>query len=705
MSNRLAQETSPYLLQHADNPVDWYPWSEEALQKAKAEDRPIFLSIGYSACHWCHVMAHESFEDASAAAVMNAHFVNVKVDREERPDLDRIYMNAVQALTGRGGWPMSVFLTPDGVPFYGGTYFPPTPRYGMPAFIDVLKAVNDAWQNRRQELVEGSKQLVAAIEQQMAINANVQPGTLKPETLNTAYGHIQRDFDSTHGGWGDAPKFPQPMLLEFLLRTHHTTGDAQTLRMVTQTLDAMARGGMYDQLGGGFHRYSVDSHWTVPHFEKMLYDNAQLARVYLHAWQVTGDPFYRAIAEETLDYVAREMLSPEGGFYSTQDADSEGEEGRFFLWTPNEIQAVLGDEAGRFMEVYGVTENGNASIDSAHGFEGKNILELKGSPKERKDLSNARRKLFKAREGRVHPGRDEKILTSWNGLMLAAFAEAARVLERDDYRQVAERDAEFLLSELRTPEGRLHHVWKACPEREPKAHSQTDVVAKVNGYLEDYTHLIEGLIELYQATFDARWYKAARELADAMIEHFSASSAVQTAHLRHLPSNAEGIAGFYDTSDDHETLITRPRELQDNAIPSGNGMAALTLQRLAGLAVEPRYAETARQSLAAVQPLLAQYPLGFGQWLQALSHALAHPREIAIVGDATLPQARALIEACAGYRPYQVVAAGMEAHVPLLQDREQIKGQATAYVCIDLTCSPPVTEPEALKTLLEDKSI
>ncbi|MBN1977982.1 MAG: thioredoxin domain-containing protein [Anaerolineae bacterium] len=695
MSNRLADETRPYLLQHADNPVDWYPWSEEALQKAKAEDRPIFLSVGYSACHWCHVMAHESFEDADTAAVMNAHFVNVKVDREERPDLDRIYMNAVQALTGRGGWPMSVFLTTDGEPFYGGTYFPPTPRYGMPAFTDVLKAVNDAWQNRRQELVEGSKQLVAAIEQQMAINADAQPETLEPETLNTAYGHIQRSFDHVHGGWSfdheppvrahgrvAAPKFPQPMTIEFLLRTHHTTGDAQALQMVTQTLDAMARGGMYDQLGGGFHRYSVDNHWTVPHFEKMLYDNAQLARVYLHAWQVTGNSFYRAIAEETLDYVAREMLSPEGGFYATQDADSEGEEGKFFLWTPDEIRAVLGDEADRFLEAYGATGDGNASTGSAHGFEGKSILELKCSLEERSELAGARRKLFEAREQRIHPRRDEKVLTSWNGLMLAAFAEAARVLGRDDYRQIAERDAEFLLSELRTPEGRLHHVWK-------------ESVAKVNGYLEDYTHLIEGLIELYQTTFDPRWYKAARELADAMIEHFSASNA----------GNAFCIAGFYDNSDDHETLITRPRELQDNATPSGSGMAALVLQRLAGLAAEPRYAEIARQSLAAVQPLLAQYPLGFGQWLQALSYALARPREIAIVGDAALPPARALLEACAGYRPHQVVAAGVEDQVPLLQGRKQIEGQAAAYVCIDLTCRPPVTEPEALKALLQDKSI
>ncbi|MBN1812331.1 MAG: thioredoxin domain-containing protein [Anaerolineae bacterium] len=667
MVNRLADETSSYLLQHADNPVDWYPWSEEALEKAKAEDKPIFLSIGYSACHWCHVMAHESFEDEGTAAVMNEHFVNVKVDREERPDLDRIYMSAVQALTGRGGWPMSVFLTPDGQPIYGGTYFPPTPRYRLPSFIDVLKAVNDAWQNRRQELLDNSQQLVSAIEQQTAITANVQPETLKPETLDTAYQHIQGNFDHAHGGWGDAPKFSQPMTLEFLLRTHHTTGDPQALQMVTDTLGAMARGGMYDQLGGGFHRYSVDHHWTVPHFEKMLYDNAQLARVYLHAWQVTGEPFYRTIAEETLDYVTREMLSPEGGFYSTQDADSEGEEGKFFVWTADEIRAVLGERANQFIGAYGVTADGN--------FEGKNILELKGSLGERAALAEARRKLFKARDQRTHPGRDEKVLASWNGLLLAAFAEAARVLGRDDYRETAVRNAEFLLSEMRSPEGRLYHTWKAG-------------IAKVNGYLEDYTHLAEGLIELYQTTFDPLWYLAAKGLVDVMIEHFSAPG-----------------GGFYDTSDDHEALITRPRELQDNAVPSGNGMAALVLQRLAGLAAEPYYAELAQHSLSAMQPLLARYPLGFAQWLVALNYALAHPHEIAIVGNVTSPDTHALLVACDGYRPHQIVTTGIESDVPLLQGRKQVEGQATAYVCIDRTCRPPVTEPEALKALLENKSI
>jgi len=540
MSNHLANETSPYLLQHADNPVDWYPWSEEALQKAKTEDKPIFLSIGYSACHWCHVMAHESFEDERVAAVLNEHFVSVKVDREERPDLDRIYMSAVQAMTGSGGWPMSVFLTPEGQPFYGGTYFPPRPRYGMSSFTDVLLAVADAWQNRRQELVEGGQRLVAVIEQQSAISENSKPETLNPETLNTAFESLWQRFDRTHGGWGGAPKFPQPMALEFLLRYHHTTGDPLALRMVTQTLDAMARGGMYDQLGGGFHRYSVDDHWLVPHFEKMLYDNAQLARVYLHAWQVTGQPFYRAIAEETLDYVVREMTDPAGGFYSTQDADSEGEEGKFFVWTAAEIRDLLGQEAEAFMAAYSVTEAGNASTGSAHGFEGRNILELASFASPRAELAEARRKLFTAREQRVHPGRDEKVLTSWNGLMLAAFAEAARALtpqpplptleeggKADDYRRIAERNADFLLHELRGEDGRLYHTWK-------------DGEAKINGYLEDYAHLVVGLLELYQTTFEPRWYLAAQELAETMIVHFQAPD-----------------GGFFDTSDDHEALITR----------------------------------------------------------------------------------------------------------------------------------------------------
>ncbi len=669
MPNQLAHETSPYLLQHADNPVAWYPWGEEALQKAHAEEKPIFLSIGYSACHWCHVMAHESFEDEETAALMNRHFVNIKVDREERPDLDRIYMNAVQALTGQGGWPMSVFLTPDGRPFYGGTYFPPRPRYGMPSFADVLRAVADAWQHRRSELLESSDNLVAVIERQTTHIGAGEETPLEEETLSTAYQNILQGFDSTQGGWGQAPKFPQAMTLEFLLRYHHTTSDPQALEMVTHTLNSMARGGMYDQLGGGFHRYSVDAHWTVPHFEKMLYDNAQLARVYLHAWQVTDDALYRAIAEETLDYVAREMTAPEGGFYATQDADSEGEEGKFFVWTPDEIRALLGDQAERFIAAYGVTEGGN--------FEGKNILELKGSLEERIGLAPARHKLFQARAERIHPGRDEKVLTSWNGLMLSAFATAAHVLGRDDYRQVAERNGEFLLRELMTDEGRVYHTWKAGE-------------AKINGYLEDYAYLIEGLLDLYQATFDPRWYRASRTLAEAMIEHFSAP------------------VGFFDTSDDHEALIVRPRELQDNAVPSGNGMAALVLQRLAGLSVEPRYLELAQQALSPMQPLMARYPLGFSQWLIGLDYGLTQTREVAIVGQPDAEGTRALLAACFdAYRPHQMVAAGPPSEdvnpIPLLQGREQLEGCATAYVCANATCSLPVTTPEALESLINER--
>jgi uncharacterized protein YyaL (SSP411 family) len=693
MANHLADETSPYLLQHADNPVDWYPWGEEALHKARVEDKPIFLSIGYSACHWCHVMARESFENERTAAIMNAHFVNVKVDREERPDLDRIYMSAVQALTGGGSWPMSVFLTPEGIPFHGGTYFPPTPRYGSPAFMDVLLAVADAWQNRRQELVEGGQQLVNAVERQAAALQGTKREGVRREALDSAFEGIARGFDHRYGGWGDAPKFPQPMTLEFLLRYHHTTGNAEALEMVTQTLNAMARGGVYDQLGGGFHRYTVDSRWLIPHFEKMLYDNAQLARVYLHAWQVTGEPFYCTIVEETLDYVVREMLDgstslttdPDGGFYATQDADSEGEEGKFFLWTGDDVRGILGDEADRFITAYGVTDGGN--------FEGRNVLELLGTLEEREALAGARSRLFEARERRVRPGRDDKVLTSWNGLMLAAFAEAARVLDRDDYGQVAERNAAFLLDELRTPDGRLRRVWK-------------DGMAKGNGYLEDYTHLIEGLVELYQTTFEPRWYEAARELADAMIAHFGAPDGVPTARTRHLPSNTHGIADFYDTSDDHEALIIRPRELQDNAVPSGNGMAALVLQRLSGLAVEPHYAEIARHSLATMQNLLAQYPLGFGQWLVALDYALACPCEVAIVGDIEREDVQALLGVCAsGYQPHRIVAVGNPERVPLLQGREPVDGKATAYVCADLTCRPPVAEPESLRALLEEADV
>ncbi|NBD35764.1 MAG: DUF255 domain-containing protein, partial [Chloroflexi bacterium] len=511
MTNHLADERSRYLQQHADNPVDWYPWGEAAFEKARREDKPIFLSIGYSACHWCHVMAHESFEDDETAALLNAYFVSIKVDREERPDVDRIYMGAVQALTGRGGWPMSVFITAEGEPFYGGTYFPPDPRPGLPAFKQVLLMIADAWETRRAELLKNGEQLVAAIQQQQATLSQGRVAALDAEALTAAYGGMQQRFDGRRGGWGNAPKFPQPMAIEFLLRRHHATGDERALQMATHALEAMARGGIYDQIGGGFHRYAVDARWQTPHFEKMLYDNALLARVYLHAWQVTGAPLFHAVVEETLNYLAAEMTDPGGGFYATQDADTEGQEGKFFLWTPDEIRAILGRSAQRFMERYGVTPEGN--------FEGQNILTFHGSFEQRAALAHAREQLFEARKRRTPPGRDEKVLTSWNGLMLAAFAEAARVLDRPDYRQIATRNADFLLTTLRSSEGRLWHTWIAGE-------------VKVKGLLVDYAYLIEGLLALYQTTFAPQWATAAEQLAAMMMTYFAAE------------------VGFYDTPSD-----------------------------------------------------------------------------------------------------------------------------------------------------------
>ena len=666
MPNRLANETSPYLRQHAENPVDWYPWGDEAFRKARVADKPVFLSIGYSACHWCHVMAHESFEDPRVADILNTNFVSIKVDREERPDLDQIYMTAVQAMTGQGGWPMSMFLTPDGEPFYGGTYFPPTPRGGMPSFTELLQAVTDAWHGRRDQLVASGQQIVSVIAEQQGAAKEEGEELLKPAILESAVQGLRRSYDQQHAGWGSGPKFPQAMALEFLLRYHHRTGEPHAIQMVTQTLETMARGGIYDQIGGGFHRYSVDGRWLVPHFEKMLYDNALLARVYLHGWQVTGNRLFRAVAEETLDFVLREMADQAGGFYSTLDADSEGEEGKFYVWTAGEVRNILGEEAEPFAQAYGVTDGGN--------FEGKSILTFSGTVEERQALAPARRRLFKARDRRVHPGRDEKVLTSWNGLMLAAFAEAGRVLDRQDYQAAAERNAGFLLRDLRTPERRLFHSWR-------------EGVARVNGYLADYTHLMEGLLELYQAGFTARWYLAAKELADVMIGHFSAP------------------AGFYDTSDDHEALIVRPKELQDNAVPSGNAVAATVLPPLAGLAVQPRYMELAQRSLGQVEPLLAQHPLAFGQWLIALEHAISQPHEIAIVGEPGAADTRALLGACAaGYHPGRIIALGEPGAtalgVELLEGRGPIDGHAAAYVCVGYTCLPPVTDASELEALL-----
>ncbi len=678
MPNRLAHESSPYLLQHANNPVDWHPWGEEALRKARTENKPIFLSIGYAACHWCHVMEHESFEDPETAELLNRHFVSIKVDREERPDLDAIYMDAVVGLTGNGGWPMSVWLTPDGVPFYAGTYFPKTPRYGMPSFKQVLTALAEAWDGDRARIEQTTASLLEFYQRESAILSR-SASPLDPTLFDAAVVALHNSFDAAQGGWGRAPKFPQPMTIEFLLRYDRQTGDTRARRMIDKTLTAMAEGGMYDQLGGGFHRYSTDARWLVPHFEKMLYDNSQLARVYLHAWQLTGAPLYRRIATETLDYVAREMTHPAGGFYSTQDADSEGEEGKFFVWSHDEIQRVLGADAALFCAAYDVTPAGN--------WEGHNILHVAGSveqiaqkhgvdvPTLEGILAEARRKLFAAREQRIKPGRDEKVLTAWNGLMLAAFAEAARALGREDYRQIAVRNAEFLLRELRAPNGRLFRTWKDGHD------------AKLNAYLEDYTHLAEGLIALYQTTFDARWFVAARALMETALTHFRAED-----------------GGFYDTSDDHEQLVTRPRDLQDNALPSGNAMAATVLLKLAAYTGDARYNQIAEGMLGRLNEAIPRYPTAFGQWLVAYDLAVNIPKEVALVGDPNAPETQALMQVVFdGFRPNQVVALkrpGESAPIPLLEGREQIAGTATAYVCRRFACQMPVNTPAALEKQL-----
>jgi hypothetical protein len=677
--NRLAQESSPYLLQHANNPVDWYPWGEEALHKAKAEDKPIFLSIGYSACHWCHVMEHESFEDERIAALMNELFINIKVDREERPDLDSIYMDAVVAISGHGGWPMSVFLTPEGRPFYGGTYYPPTSRHGLPSFEQVLKSIAHVYHNQKEDVRDNG----AALLSRMGVGLPLQlGGSLDPAVPELALQALGRNFDWTNGGFSGAPKFPQPMTYDFLLRSYYRNRRVGSLEMVELPLHKMAHGGMYDQLGGGFHRYSVDSIWLVPHFEKMLYDNALLARLYLHTYQLTGKPFYRRIVEETLNYVAGEMTHTDGGFYSTQDADSEGEEGKFFLWTTEEVEAVLGKEEGRiFCAAYDIAPGGN--------FEGKSILniptpldqvakELKLSLDELGDVLNrGRAKLFAEREKRVKPGRDEKIITAWNGLMLAAFAEAARVLNRSDYRDIAIRNAEFVLSTMRQ-EGRLFRTWKASPGQ-----------VKLMGYLEDYAFYADGLLALYQTTFDPRWFQEARTLMDVVLEHF--------------PDEENG--GFFDTADDHEQLVTRPKNLQDNATPCGNSMAVRTLLMLAAYTGQAKYEEPATKILASLQGPMSQYPGAFAHWLGALEFAIAPPKEVAIVGQINSEDTTALWRAALlPYRPNQVVALASEnrttGHPELVEARPMQDGKPTVYVCQNFTCKQPVTTVEELEALL-----
>ncbi|HMC65891.1 MAG TPA: thioredoxin domain-containing protein [Gemmataceae bacterium] len=678
-ANSLLHETSPYLRQHAHNPVDWYPWGPAALERARQLERPIFLSIGYSACHWCHVMEHESFEDPEIARILNEHFVSIKVDREERPDLDQIYMAAVQLLNqGQGGWPMSVFLTPDLKPFFAGTYFPPQDHYGRPGFKRLIEALADAWKNRRDELVESAGQITAHLRVDIP---QTRERDLTPALLSNAVAMLRRAFDPTYGGFGSAPKFPHAMDLRLLLRAWKRFGDDHALEMARLTLDRMAMGGMYDQLGGGFHRYSTDERWLVPHFEKMLYDNALLSVAYLEAYQATSEPFYRRIVEETLEYVLREMTSPEGPFYSTQDADSEGEEGKFYVWSATEIEQVLGKEAlDVFGYVYDVSPEGN--------WEGHNILNRSKSDQQdarmlridevelRSILEKAKGKLYEVRSRRVWPGRDEKTLTAWNALMIAAFAQAGAVLEKPEYVNAAVRAAEFLLDRMRTRDGRLLRTYSAGAE------------PKLNGYLEDYAFLIDALISLYEATFVPRWLDAALQLTDVMIDQFWDAT--------------EG--GFFFTGKDHEQLIARLKETHDSSTPSGNSMAVTALLRLAKLTGRRDLQEKAEATLQVYRGLLEASPIAMGQMLLALDFYFGPVQEFAVVGNQAETDTQRVLRALRReFRPNKVIALknGNEPDglVPLLKGKMQ-KGPVTTYCCENFTCQAPLIGAEAVEAAL-----
>jgi uncharacterized protein YyaL (SSP411 family) len=679
-TNSLINETSPYLLQHAHNPVDWHAWDDKAFAKARAENKPILLSIGYSACHWCHVMEHESFEDEEIAKLMNENFVSIKVDREERPDLDQIYMNAVQMMTGHGGWPMTMFLTPDGVPFYGGTYFPPEDRYNMPGFPRVLLSVAEAYRAQPDQVAHTATSMLGELRR--AGLAQSTNEILTADLLDAAYRRISANYDRANGGFGGAPKFPPSMTLEFLLHTHYRTKRQDTLDIVQHTCRKMAEGGMYDQLGGGFHRYSVDAKWLVPHFEKMLYDNAQLSRLYLHLYQATKDDLARRIATETFEYVLREMTNPDGGFYSTQDADSEGHEGKFFVWSRTEIIDAIGEADGAlFCDYFKVTEGGN--------FEGDNILNITDSVETaaqrhavsaeqiKAAITAGRRKLFEIREARVKPDRDEKVLTAWNGLMLASLAEAAAVLERDDFREAARKNARFVLDNLRR-DGLLLRTYK-------------DGHAKLNGYLEDYAFFIDGLVSLYEVTGELTWLENAVTLTDKMVEEFWDES--------------EG--GFFFTGKSHEQLIVRSKDFFDNATPSGNSVAVDVLLHLSILTGNDSYRRLALTTLRLLLAPISRYPSAFGRALCAFDFYLSSPKEIAIIGEPENPATHALSRVVwQSYLPNRVIACSSStsqdapALIPLLQGRETIHGGATAYVCQDYTCKSPVTDPMDLEAQL-----
>ena len=671
--NRLATASSPYLRQHAGNPVDWYPWGEEAMRTARETDRPLLLSVGYSACHWCHVMAHECFEDPGIAALMNDLFVNVKVDREERPDVDAVYMEAVQAMTGQGGWPMTVFLTPAGVPFFGGTYFPPVPRGGMPGFPDVLRAAADAYRQGREDVERIGGEIRRALAPP-PLPAGEEPSA---EVVTRAVARLVEQIDARHGGFGGAPKFPHPAALEMLLRRGFAGSNGAAAAAARTTLDRMLRGGIFDQLGGGFHRYSVDAAWAVPHFEKMLYDNAQLAVVYLHAHQLTGDPAYRRAVELTLDYLVREMRLPDGGFASSQDADSEGVEGRYFVWAPEQVREAVADpeEAALACRVFGVPEQGNfeagGSVLSLAVTPDQLARELGTDPDDAAQrVDDLRRRLLGSRSQRVAPGRDAKVVTAWNGLALRAFAEAGSALARPDYVEIAQNCAGFLLDAL-VVDGRLRRSWMAG-------------AAGVNAFLEDVALLGDGLLAVYEATGQASHYERAVGFAREIESRFR---------------DPEG--GYFDTAADAEPLLIRPRGLEDNPLPAGRSMAAQLFLRLAGLTGEERWRETAREIVRPLVPAIARAPLALGSLACVLDQMVAPSREVAIVGAADDAATRSLLREVWQRRdPYRVLAWGASGSVPLLAGRSLINGQPAAYVCEGFVCRVPVSHPGELAAQL-----
>jgi len=685
-TNRLINKSSSYLQQHAHNPVDWYPWEPEAFEKAKKEDKPIFLSIGYSTCHWCHVMEYESFENEQIAEIMNEHFVSIKVDREQRPDVDQIYMNAVQLMTGSGGWPLSVFLTPDGKPFYGGTYFPPKDSYGRPGFERLLLSIADAWKNRRQELVNSAGRLSEFLERSGAPTGKKK---LSPQMLTGAFKYFQNSFDVANGGFGFAPKFPQPTNLSMLLCYWYRTGDEHALQMVEKTLDAMAKGGIYDHVGGGFHRYATDTRWLIPHFEKMLYDQALLSKIYLQAYQITGNKKYAEISKEIFDYVLRDMTDPKSGFYSAEDADSEGKEGTFYLWEPKQIDSILDkDHARLFNAYYGVTEKGNFE-------KGKTILHISTSierlgkkfnespNKIENILTNARMKIFQSRQKRIRPHRDDKVITAWNGLMISSLAYGGAALQEEKYIEAAKRSAEFILSTL-YKNGRLMRYYR-------------DGQAVEKAFLDDYAFMILGLLDLYEASFNTKWLIKAKELGEEMIELFA---------------DIERGA-FFLTGKDGEKLITRTKLSSDGAVPSGNSITALALLKLGRLTMNQHFTEQGGKVLEFFSSQLKESPAYSSAMLTALSFWLGPTQEIVIAGNADAPETKQMLKVVYDrFLPNPVVlfhdhgeaGSAIEKIVPFIKSQISIDGKATAYVCENYVCKKPINEIDDLDKMLSDIS-